>query len=207
MMTKFTSGPDRSSRIMLALACLLWPALTLAHVGQGDISGGFLAGVAHPVLGPDHVVAMVAVGIWGAQLGAPAIWVLPVTFPIVMAFGGVLGGLGIAIPGIEIGIALSAIVLGGMIAIARRPPLWVAAIVVGVFAIFHGHAHGAELPESANAISYSVGFVAATGSLHVLGILIGMANRWSAGAKALRAGGGLIAACGLYFLTGHLIAG
>jgi urease accessory protein len=101
---------------MLALACLLWPALALAHVGQGDISGGFLAGVAHPVLGPDHVVAMVAVGIWGAQLGAPAIWVLPVTFPIVMAFGGVLGGLGVPIPGIEIGIALSAIVLGGVIA-------------------------------------------------------------------------------------------
>ncbi len=207
MMTKFSSGPDRSSRIMLALACLLWPAVTLAHVGQGDISGGFLAGVAHPVLGPDHVVAMVAVGIWGAQLGAPAIWVLPVTFPIVMAFGGVLGGLGVAIPGIEVGIALSAIVLGGMIAIAGRPPLWVAAIVVGVFAIFHGHAHGTELPESANAISYSVGFVAATGSLHALGILIGMANRWNAGAKALRAGGGVIVACGLYFLTGHLIAG
>lgn len=192
---------------MLAFACLLWPALALAHVGQGDISGGFLAGVAHPVRGADHVVAMVAVGIWGAQLGAPAIWVLPVTFPIVMAFGGVLGGLGVPIPGIEIGIALSAVVLGCMIAIARRPPLWVAAFVVGIFAIFHGHAHGAELPESANAISYSVGFVAATGSLHALGILIGVANRWSAGAKVLRAGGGVIAACGIYFLTGHLIAG
>ena len=207
MNTRIAARPNRSSLSKFALACLLWPALALAHVGQGDISGGFLAGVAHPVLGPDHVVAMVAVGIWGAQLGAPAIWVLPVTFPIVMAFGGVLGGLGIPIPGIEIGIALSAIVLGGMIAIARRPPLWVAAIVVGVFAIFHGHAHGAELPESANAISYSVGFVAATGSLHALGILVGMANRWRAGAKVLRAGGGLIAACGFYFLTGHLIAG
>ncbi len=206
-MTRLATSPDRPSRIMFAMACLLWPALALAHVGQGNISGGFLAGVAHPVLGPDHVVAMVAVGIWGAQLGAPAIWVLPVTFPIVMAFGGVLGGLGIPVPGIEIGIAVSAIVLGGMIAIARRPPLWVAALVVGFFAIFHGHAHGAELPESANAIAYSVGFVAATGSLHALGILIGVANRWSAGAKALRAGGAVIAACGIYFLTGHLIAG
>ena len=196
---------DRSSWIMLALAGLLWPALALAHVGQGNVPGGFFAGVAHPVFGPDHVVAMVAVGIWGAQLGAPAIWVLPVTFPIVMALGGVLGGLGVPIPGIEIGIALSAIVLGSMIAIAKHPPLWIAAIVVGVFAIFHGHAHGTELPESANAISYSVGFVVATGSLHALGILIGLANRWSAGAKILRAGGGVIAACGLYFLTGHLI--
>ena len=183
MMTRLTTSPDRSSWI-IALACLLSPALALAHVGQGDVPGGFLAGVAHPVFGPDHVVAMVAVGIWGAQLGAPAIWVLPVTFPIVMAFGGVLGGLGVPIPGIEIGIALSAIVLGGMIAIARRPPLWVAAMVVGVFAIFHGHAHGTELPESANAISYSVGFVAATGTLHALGILIGGANRWSVGANA-----------------------
>jgi len=207
MMIRLATSPDRSSWIMFVLACLLWPALALAHVGQGDVPGGFLAGVAHPVFGPDHVVAMVAVGILGAQLGAPAIWVLPVTFPIVMAFGGVLGGLGVPIPGIETGIALSAIVLGGMIAIARRPPLWVAAIVVGVFAIFHGHAHGAELPESANAISYSVGFVTATGGLHALGILIGGANRWSAGAKALRAGGGMIAACGFYFLTGHLIAG
>ncbi len=204
MIARITVGPTRSFWIMFCW--LLWPALALAHVGQGDISGGFIAGVAHPVLGPDHVVAMVAVGIWGAQLGAPAIWVLPVTFPIVMAFGGVLGGLGIPIPGIEIGIALSAIVLGSLIAIARRPPLWVAAIVVGVFAIFHGHAHGSEVPASANAISYSVGFVAATGSLHGLGILIGVANRWSAGAKFLRAGGGVIAACGLYFLTAHLIA-
>src|SRR6266404_2837555 len=136
MNTRIAARPNRSSWIMFALACLLWPALAPAHVGQGDISGGFLAGVAHPIFGLDHVVAMVAVGIWGAQLGAPAIWVLPVTFPIVMAFGGVLGGLGIPIPGIEIGIALSAIVLGGMIAIARRPPLWVAAIVVEI-----GRAH------------------------------------------------------------------
>ena len=206
MMTRLATSLDLFSWIVFALPWLLWPAMAMAHVGQGDVPGGFLAGVAHPVLGPDHVVAMVAVGIWGAQLGAPAIWVLPVTFPIVMAFGGVLGGLGVPIPGIEIGIAVSAIVLGGMIAFARRPPLWVAAAVVGVFAIFHGHAHGAELPESANAISYSVGFVVATGSLHALGILIGAANRWSAGAKVLRAGGGVIAACGIYFLTGHLVA-
>jgi urease accessory protein len=207
MVTRLPMSFDRTSRNVFALTCLLWPALALAHIGQGDISGGFLAGVAHPVFGLDHVVAMVAVGIWGAQLGKPAIWVLPVTFPIVMAFGGVLGGLGVPIPGIEIGIAVSAIVLGAMIAFATRPPLWVAGIVVGIFAIFHGHAHGSELPESANAIAYAVGFVAATGSLHALGILIGVVNRWSAGAKALRAGGGAIAACGFYFLSGHLIAG
>lgn len=191
-----------------ALAALLaYPMLAGAHIGQGDIGGGFISGIAHPVFGLDHVVAMVAVGIWGAQLGAPAIWVLPVTFPLVMAFGGVLGGLGIPIPGIEVGIAASAIALGGMILFAARPPLWMAAVLVGIFAIFHGHAHGAELPESANAIAYAVGFVVATGSLHALGIVIGIANRWRQGARALRAGGALIAATGLYFLSGHLIGG
>jgi urease accessory protein len=184
---------------------LVSPALAFAHIGQGDISGGFLAGLEHPVFGLDHVVAMVAVGIWGAQLRQPAIWVLPVTFPLVMSFGGILGGLGVPIPGIEIGIATSAIVLGAMIALAARPPLWVAGVIVGVFAIFHGYAHGAELPESANAISYAMGFVIATGSLHALGILIGVINKWKAGEKILRAGGVLIALCGIYFLISRFI--
>jgi urease accessory protein len=148
---------------------------------------------------------MVAVGIWGAQLGAPAIWALPVTFPIVMAFGGVLGAMGIPIPGIETGIALSAVALGSMVIFAARPPLWIAAVIVGFFAIFHGHAHGAELPESANAISYSVGFVVATGSLHLCGILIGVANRWRLGARMLRGIGGVIAAGGIYFLVAHFV--
>lgn len=191
-------------RSVAAIALLLYPLLAFAHIGQGDIGGGFLAGVAHPVFGLDHVVAMVAVGIWGAQLDAPAIWALPVTFPLVMAMGGVLGGLGVPIPGIEIGIAVSAIALGSLILFAVRPPLWFAAVVVSVFAIFHGYAHGAELPESANAISYAVGFVVATGTLHAFGILLGVANRWRKGALALRAGGALIAACGIYFLSGHL---
>jgi len=200
------NGGFNSIRHVVALAALLaFPMIASAHIGQGDIGGGFISGIAHPVFGLDHVVAMVAVGIWGAQLGAPAIWALPVTFPLVMAFGGVLGGLGIPIPGIEIGIAVSAIVLGGMILFAARPPLWVAAVLVGIFAIFHGYAHGAELPDSANAIAYAVGFVVATGTLHALGILIGVANRWRRGAQALRAGGALIAAVGVYFLSAHAI--
>lgn len=199
-------NPAGQLRIEPALfAVLLFaPALAFAHVGQGEIGGGFLSGMAHPVLGLDHVVAMVAVGLWGAQLGAPAIWVLPVTFPLVMAFGGLLGLLGVPIPAVEIGIALSAIVLGAMVALAARPPLWVAGILVGLFAIFHGHAHGAELPDSANAIAYSVGFVIATGLLHAVGILIGAANRWRRGAQGLRVGGGAIAASGVYFLVAHL---
>lgn len=186
---------------------MLVPALAFAHIGQGDVSGGFLAGIEHPVMGLDHIVAMVAVGIWGAQLRAPAIWVLPVTFPLVMSFGGVLGGLGVPIPGIEVGIALSAIVLGAMVALAARPPLWVAAVIVGVFAIFHGYAHGAELPESANAISYAMGFVIATGSLHALGILAGLIKKWPAGEKCLRAGGVLIALCGVYFFISPFFGG
>jgi len=188
----------------LAFAWWFVPALALAHDGQGDIQGGLLAGLAHPILGVDHVIAMVAVGMWGAQLGAPAIWLLPVTFPLVMAMGGVLGAMGVPVPGIEIGIALSAVALGAMVALALRPPLWAAALLVAVFAVFHGHAHGAELPESANAIAYSAGFVIATGLLHAFGILLGVANRWRVGARLLRAGGGLIALGGVYFLVGHL---
>src|SRR5947207_15357706 len=115
----------------------------LAHTGEG--TGGLLAGLAHPLFGPDHVVAMVAVGLWGAFLGAPAIWVLPIVFPLVMAAGGVIGILGVPLPGVETGIALSAIVLGMMVALAAKPPLPIAAVLVGVFAIFHGYAHGAEL--------------------------------------------------------------
>jgi urease accessory protein len=178
-----------------------------AHVGQGDVGGGFVAGIEHPIFGLDHVVAMVAVGIWGAQLGQPAIWVLPVTFPLVMSLGGILGGLGVPLPGIEIGIALSALVLGCMIALAARPPLWMAAVLVGMFAIFHGYAHGAELPDSANALSFAAGFVVATGTLHALGILIGVANNWRWGGQFLRGIGGAIAACGLYFLSLQLARG
>lgn len=104
------------------------------------------SGFAHPILGPDHVVAMVAVGLWSAFLGQPAIWLLPVVFPLVMAFGGLLGINGVPLPGVEIGIAASAVALGAVVALALRPPLWVAAVLVGAFAICHGHAHGTELP-------------------------------------------------------------
>ena len=167
--------------------------------------GGFLAGGAHPVFGLDHVVAMVAVGLWGAQLGQPAIWLLPVTFPLVMALGGLLGTGGVEIPAVEVGIAASGVVLGLMVALAGRPPLWVAGAPVALFAIFHGHfhghAHGTELPEAADPIAYATGFVLATGTLHTLGIAIGLINRWPAGAWAIRAAGAAIAASGIYFLA------
>jgi urease accessory protein len=185
-----------------AAILLLAGAPAWAHEGAGVSVGGFGAGFFHPITGPDHVVAMVAVGLWGAFLGAPAIWVLPVVFPLVMAMGGVLGVAGVPLPAVEVGIATSAIILGLVVAFAARPPLWIAAVIVGVFAIFHGHAHGTELPEAANPISYSLGFVIATGLLHLIGISFGLLVRWPAGRIAVRAAGGVIAVAGLMFLSG-----
>ena len=189
---------DALARAALALLVVL-PAIALAHEERGQ-AAGLLAGLAHPVSGLDHVLAMIAVGLWGAVLGAPAIWVLPVAFPLVMAFGGLMGLLGVPLPGVEVGIAVSAIVLGVMVLAEIRPPLWVAAALVAFFAIFHGHAHGRELPAGASALLYSLGFVIATGLLHAFGILLGFAHRWSAGRLAVRAAGGGVALAGLFFL-------
>jgi urease accessory protein len=144
---------------------------------------------------------MIAVGIWGAQLKRPAIWILPVAFPLVMSFGGLLGIRGVPLPGVEIGVAASAVVLGIVIALELRPPLWVAALIVSAFAIFHGHAHGAELPEAASPLTYALGFVLATGLLHVSGILIGLVDLLPAGSRLLRTAGGLIATTGLVLLV------
>ncbi len=171
-----------------------------AHILAGE-ARGFLTGFLHPISGLDHVLAMIAVGLWGAQLGPPAVWILPVTFPMVMALGGTLGLMGVALPGVEIGIAISAIVLGVVVLAEARPPLAVAALAVGFFAVFHGHAHGTELPAGESGILYSIGFVVATGCLHAVGIALGLAHRWSAGRMALRAAGALVALAGLGFLV------
>lgn len=185
---------------LLLVSALLAAGPALAHTG--DTLGGFTSGLLHPISGLDHVVAMVAVGLWGGILGVPALWLLPIVFPLVMALGGAAGVIGVPLPGIEIGIALSGVVLGLMVLLAARPPLWLAAVLVGIFAIFHGHAHGTELPESANPIVYAAGFVVATGLLHLTGIAIGMLWRWPAGRVAVRAAGALIAVAGGAFLTG-----
>jgi len=187
-------------RLPIIFAALLLATPAFAHTGEGN--GGFLAGLAHPVFGTDHVVAMVAVGLWGAFLGAPAIFLLPIVFPLVMAFGGVLGILGLPLPAVETGIASSAIVLGAMVALAARPPLWIAAVLVGAFAIFHGYAHGKELPDGANAVAFSAGFVIATGLLHLTGVAFGLLTHWPAGRLAVRGAGGVIALVGLAYLGG-----
>jgi urease accessory protein len=186
-----------------ALLLLMFASVACAHESAG-IAGGFSSGFMHPVLGWDHVIAMVAVGLWGAFLGNPAIWILPVVFPLVMAFGGALGVTGVPVPAVETGIAVSAIVLGAMVAFAVRPPIWIAAVIVGAFAIFHGHAHGTELPGAANPLAYSLGFVIATGLLHISGIVFGLMVHWPFGKIAVRAGGSVIALVGAGFLTGIL---
>lgn len=191
--------PNRSW-LFLATAFALLPATAHAHAQIGEASG-FAIGFLHPLTGLDHVIAMVAVGLWGAQLGSPAIWMLPVTFPLVMALGGFLGLIGAPLPGVEIGIAMSGVLLGAAVMTERRPPLYVAAALVAVFAICHGHAHGAELPPGTNGLIYSIGFVVATGLLHACGIGIGTIHRWSYGRLALRALGGLISAGGVFFLA------
>jgi urease accessory protein len=183
----------------VALVGALYPVLARAHVELGRAEG-FVAGLHHPVSGMDHVLAMVAVGLWGAQLGAPAVWLLPVTFPMVMAFGGMLGLAGVRLPGVEVGIALSGLLLGLAVLVEWRAPRWAAAAIVGCFAIFHGHAHGAELPAGADGLLYSVGFVMATGTLHAIGIGIGAFHRWTSGRMALRAAGACVASAGGYFL-------
>jgi urease accessory protein len=203
----------KDSNRLVSTACKLGSAFVIlfafsvsahAHADAATLAGGFSTGFMHPVLGWDHVAAMVAVGLWGAFLGEKAVWTLPVVFPVVMAAGGVLGLLGVPLPFVEEGIALSAIVIGAMIATASRPPLWVAAIIVGAFAIFHGYAHGAELPEAANPVLYTAGFMVATGLLHVGGIVVGLGVRWSTGAKIVRGLGVLISIAGVGFLTGAL---
>jgi urease accessory protein len=178
---------------------LLWAQAAQAHVNRGE-AVGFLTGLRHPVSGLDHVLAMIAVGLWGAQLGLPAVWVLPVAFPMVMAMGGMIGLLGIPLPGIEIGIAASAIALGIAVMLEVRPPLAGAAVVVGFFAIFHGYAHGSELPPGENGLLYSLGFVISTGCLHAVGIAIGIVHRWPAGQRALRLAGATVAVAGVFFM-------
>jgi urease accessory protein len=168
------------------------------------MGGGFLAGFAHPFSGPDHLLAMVAVGLWGAFLGRPLITLFPVIFPCVMTFGAILGMVNTPMPPIELGIALSVLVLGIAVACAWRAPVWLAVIAVGVFAVLHGYAHGRELPSMVDPVAFSLGFVFATGSLHVIGIAIGSCARTTQGAVTVRVSGAAIALAGGYYLASSL---
>jgi urease accessory protein len=191
--------------ILLAVGLLALPAPALAHTGTG-LPGGFASGFLHPLSGFDHLLAMVAVGLWGAFLGRPLVIALPVIFPTVMAFGAALGMANVSIPHTEIGIALSVLVLGGAIAFGLKAPVWAASLIVAAFAICHGYAHGRELPSAADPIGYSVGFMIATGSLHLAGIGVGFINEIPRGRLVTRSIGGGIALCGVWFLTAALTA-
>ena len=159
-----------------------------------------MSGFTHPLGGLDHLLAMVSVGLWGAFLGPPLIHVLPVVFPAMMVCGAILAMFGVPLPPVELGIAASVLVLGGCIALSFKAPVWAASLIVAVFAVFHGYAHGKELPSAADPASYSAGFVLATGLLHVSGIGIGLLNRRPKGALAIRGLGGVIALTGIWFL-------
>jgi urease accessory protein len=168
-----------------------------AHPGHG---GGLMAGLAHPFTGLDHMLAMVAVGLWAAQLGRPAMWTLPVVFPAMMALGAGLGTNGVVAPWIEIGIVFSAVVLGAAVAFGIKAPLAIGAVLVGAFAVLHGYVHGAELPAESSAWLYGLGFVAATLVLHGIGIGLGTCTQRS---LIQRAAGGAIAAAGLLLFIVH----
>ncbi len=181
----------------MALLALAWPAD--AHVGTG-LAGGFVSGFLHPLTGWDHMLAMVSVGLWGAILGRPLIVALPVIFPAMMVVGAFMGMLHVPMPPVEVGIALSVLALGGVIAFGYKAPVWLACVLVAVFAIFHGYAHGRELPSAADPVGYSTGFVLSTGLLHVCGIVIGLINARPKGKLAVKGLGAAIALAGCFFI-------
>jgi urease accessory protein len=191
-----------SLRCIAPLALVILAGLNsaaLAHVGTH--TAGFAGGLAHPFLGLDHVVAMVAVGLWASQLGRPAYWALPLTFPLVMALGAAIAASGLTLPWAEAGIAGSVLVLGVAIAFAARPTIAISVALISAFALFHGYGHGVELTPSASPLAYGLGFIAATLALHAVGLAIGaLANR-PAGRLAMRGAGAVIAAAGIVLMA------
>jgi urease accessory protein len=190
---------------LLGLAMMLVPAMAHAHTGIGA-TDGFAHGFAHPIGGVDHMLAMVAVGTFAALMGGRAVWLVPLSFVAMMAFGGVLGIEGIAVPFVEIGIAASVVALGLAIALRWSPPVIAAMALAGVFAIFHGHAHGAEMPMDASGLGYAAGFMLATALLHAAGIGVGLAaGRFGArSVLAARTAGAATALAGVAILAGYL---
>lgn len=200
------SSNRQSLRLGLAALAALAPTFAFAHVGVGDTSG-LVDGFIHPPRGIDHVLAMVAVGMFAANLGGRALWAVPLTFMGFMLAGGALGILGFPLPFVEVGIALSIMVLGIAVAVKWDWPVAAAMAMVGLFAIFHGHAHGAEMPLDASGAAYALGFVSATGLLHLAGIGIGLAIGRTgklASHRITQAGGAAVTVAGIGVLTGIL---
>jgi len=195
------SSAHKASLIALAvLATAASSSAAFAHVGDHSHMG-LTEGFLHPFSGLDHVLAMVAVGLWASQLGGRALWLLPLTFPVVMAVGAALGFGGVALPWVEFGIAASVLVLGAAVALTLRPSLAVSLPLIGLFAALHGYGHGVELPTGASALSYAAGFITATLMLHVIGIALGMLANHVPVRFAARTAGGAIAVAGVALLV------
>lgn len=188
------------AKLLLFVFAIFVPDMAHAHM-YSDGTGGFFSGFEHPFTGLDHFLAMFAVGLWGAQMGGRSVWILPITFPLVMVIGGILGIFGIDMVGVEIGIALSVVILGLAIVFRFRPSQWVVLALVCVFAIYHGYAHGTELPKAVNPADFAVGFVVATGLIHIIGIGVGLISERFFSGKLTRILGGFVIAGGVYFLS------
>ena len=191
---------SRLIKLVAVVGMVLMPTIALAHTGVGNTSG-FVDGFGHPISGLDHVLAMLIVGVFAWQLGGRALWLVPLTFVCVMAVGGMLGVAGIGVPFVEIGIALSVVVLGAIVAFNVKAPIAAAMGVVGLFAMFHGHAHGAEIPDDAGGVAYAAGFMIATAILHLAGISIGFLIG-TADKRLVRLAGGLTTGAGVALLVG-----
>jgi urease accessory protein len=181
-------------RAVFSLLCLVFvPELAYAHPG---VAGGGLHGMLHPFTGLDHLCAMIAVGIWAAQMGGRITWVLPATFVSVMTLGGWLGLSGVPLSFLEGGIVASLLILGILIAAAIRMPLSVSMALVGGFALFHGYAHGVEMPRNASGFNYALGFMSSTVLLHLTGIMLAFSLEKTGHKSYIKLAGVTIAALG-----------
>ncbi len=173
-------------------------AIVWAHVFAGDAGPG--AGFMHPLTGVDHLLAMFCVGVLSARIGGRAVWLIPVSFVLAMLFGGIVGMAGVPLPGTELGIAASVLTLGGLLALGDRTPMRLGILAAAVFGLFHGFAHGHEMPIVRSPALYAVGFLVSTSGLHVLGALSGaLAMCRPGGASRLRATGAIVSVAGVYF--------
>jgi urease accessory protein len=195
---------SRKSAVQLTLACILglFMVPVFAHVSASHVATGFNAGFMHPLMGLDHLLAMLAVGLWAAQNKHSACWVLPIVFPSMMAVGAVMAFIGFPLSGIELGIAGSVALLGLFISFAVNMPVWAGSLLISLFAIAHGYAHGVELPQDASALQYGAGFIAATAMLHLFGLIMGLVVRGRKAEKGVRFVGSGIAVAGVYLLAG-----
>jgi urease accessory protein len=197
-------------RLLLFIATvtlsIFLPTVAHAHVNAGE-TVGFWHGLEHPIGGLDHILAMLAVGLWAAQLGGNAVWAVPLSFVGIMALGGVLGSLGFPLPFVEQGIVASDLILGGLVLMATRLPLAASIGIVSLLAVFHGYAHGAEMPKEAQALSYAAGFMVATTGLHVFGLGTATLIKKFLKERFVRIAGGGIVLGGIYVLVNSLVGG